>query len=365
MNVTTLPSSNRTLPMRTLMALVRPFRPLLVKPPSNLDSKLEWSLVGSPRLDVLKSLRKEFVVTERCVEDIWCYDIDRRRGSKGDDTGGGGSSRIKRIYYFCGGGFQAPPSSDHWSFIAQLVRQTPSIRLTVISYPLAPRVRASTAISALSKAYRALMSESARAAEVVSLVGDSSGANVALCVTLYTLALGKAIQPDPETEGSSSAPAQRDLTPTPAPVPAPTPALAPSQLVLISPCVDCSNNNPEMKGVNRHDPVLTVTYTGQVADTWRGTDISPSDPLVSPAKADLSLLTSYGVRIEGIVGTWDVLAPDTLEFIEACRAAGLHGDWLVAEGQMHCYPLAWRYKLKNCVDGKDWIINTIHRSRRN
>ncbi|WVQ99794.1 hypothetical protein IAU59_006936 [Kwoniella sp. CBS 9459] len=343
MKVTTLSSSERTVSMRALMALVRPFRPMLVKPPSNLDSKLEWSSVGSPRLTALKSLRKDkqLVVTERCVENVWCYDVDRSEVS-GKGRGADGADGIRRIYYFCGGGFQArrPPSPDHWSFIAQLVRQTPSTRLTVVSYPLAPRTSASAAIPALSKAYAVLMDQSTRAGEEVSLVGDSSGANVALCVALYSSA----------KEYSS------DQNPTRS-------ALAPSQIVLISPCVDCANNNPDMKHVDRYDPVMTAAYTGQVADTWRGKDVSPSDPLVSPLKADLSLLERYGVQIHGIVGTWDVLAPDTLKFIDQCRVVGLKGDWLVAEGQMHCFPLALRYKLKNCVDGKDWIVNTIHRSR--
>ncbi|WVF72571.1 hypothetical protein IAT40_007388 [Kwoniella sp. CBS 6097] len=331
MNVTTLPASDRTLPLRALMALVRPFRPMLVKPPSNLESKLEWSKAGSPRLRVPTSLKREFVVTERCVEDVWCYDLDRRDAGLNRT---GEPSKTKRIYYFCGGGFQAPPSSDHWSFIAQLVRQIPSSRLTVVSYPLAAHVRASTAIPALSKAYEALMSESSRAGEAVNLVGDSSGANVALCVTLYTLA---------RADDSSRA------------------GLAPSQLLLISPCVDCANDNPQMKQVNRYDPVMTVTYTGQVADTWRGEEISPSDPIVSPVAADLSLLERYGVKVHGIVGTWDVLAPDTLKFVDQCRVAGLKGNWLVAKGQMHCFPLAWKYKLKNCIDGKDWIVNTLRR----
>lgn len=57
------------------------------------------------------------------------------------------------IYYFAGGGFRAPPSSEHWKFCAQLAsslslpplgntstaeRAETAAHMTLVSYPLAP-----------------------------------------------------------------------------------------------------------------------------------------------------------------------------------------------------------------------------------
>lgn len=139
-------------------------------------------------------------------------------------------------------------------------------------------------------------------------MGDSSGANLALAVPLLVLSK----QPE---------------------------AAAPSGIFLISPCVDTRNNNPDMADVGRHDPILSVKYTGWVAETWtKGMD--RSDPSVSPILADLSILRRRNIRLNGVVGKYDVLAPDTLLLLDKAKSLGVSGRWLVWDQQMHCFPLA-------------------------
>ncbi|WRT68190.1 uncharacterized protein IL334_005165 [Kwoniella shivajii] len=330
MNVETQPLSERSWFMHLLETLIRPFRPRLVAPPSNLESKLEWSKTGSPRLSVSSSLKTNCVVTERCIHYIWCYNIDIKQNHRQD----GEVERKKgRVLYFAGGGFHAPPSSQHWSLILEFARRLPQFHLTLVSYPLSMKSTASAAIPALSHMYHELASESKRNGQELILAGDSSGGNVALSLALHVL--------------SSSFPSKD--------------AIAPRSIMLISPVVDCSNSNPEMTKVSKVDPVLTTQYTGYVARKWRG-DLAPSDPLVSPVHADLAILKQNGVQVNGIVGTWDVLAPDTLEFIDRCKAVKVDGSWCIAEGQMHCFPLTWKYRLTDGIKGKEWIINTMIKS---
>lgn len=139
-------------------------------------------------------------------------------------------------------------------------------------------------------------------------MGDSSGGNLALAVPLLTLSK----QPE---------------------------AAAPAHIFLISPCVDTRNDNPDMMAVEPHDPILSVKYTGWVAETWtKGMD--RSDPSVSPILANLSILKRRNIRLDGVVGRYDVLAPDTLLLLDKAKSLGVNGRWLVWDQQMHCFPLA-------------------------
>ncbi|WVW85854.1 hypothetical protein I302_107892 [Kwoniella bestiolae CBS 10118] len=320
MQIETCPISQRTWLMHTLQTFIRPFKPSLVKPPSNLEKKLEWSKTGSPRLSIPRPVKRKCVVTERLVEDVWLYDLDHKSSTP---------KKNGRILYFCGGGFQAPPSSQHWSFVVELSRRLPHLHLTIISYPLAPRTTASTAIPALLKVYHEISSQSQRASEDLHMCGDSSGGNIALTLTLHALSTKSEVTP--------------------------------KSIMLISPVVDCSNSNPDMKEVNTVDPVLSTGYTGDVAIKWRG-DVSPSDPTISPVEGELSLLQDRNVMVNGIIGTWDVLAPDTIRLMDRLKEIGVEGKWWVGEGQMHCFPLAWRYGLSDSVKAKDWIIDVLKQS---
>lgn len=95
-----------------------------------------------------------------------------------------------------------------------------------------------------------------------------------------------------------------------------------------------------MKSVDKYEPVLSVAFTGEVAEKW-ATGLDRADPLVTPILGPLRLLKERGIRVDGITGTYDVLSPDTLVLIEKLQEMDVDGTWLVWEKQMHCFPLAW------------------------
>ena len=140
-------------------------------------------------------------------------------------------------------------------------------------------------------------------------MGDSAGGNVALCLLLHVLSQ------DPQ-------------------------AAVPNSVFLISPCADARNSNPQMQTVDKHEPVLSVSFTGQVAEKW-AIGLDRADPLVTPLLGPLASLQQRNVWVDGITGTYDVLLPDTLLLIEKMQKVGITGSWLVWERQMHCFPLAW------------------------
>jgi acetyl esterase/lipase len=150
--------------------------------------------------------------------------------------------------------------------------------------------------------------------EQTIFMGDSAGGNVALALVLA------ALRP---TQTSDVAP----------PVP--------HAVFLISPCADAKNDNPAMRETDKNDPLLSVKYTGEVAEAWAKGLADRDDPLVSPTYGDLDALRRRGVRLDGIVGTWDVLCPDTLVLLDKAAKTGITGEWLLWEKQMHCFPLIW------------------------
>lgn len=202
----------------------------------------------------------------------------------------------------------SPPSSQHWSLLAEMACAIPAT-VTLISHPLAPNSPAKDSIPHLARLYPLIMQESANRGETVTFMGDSAGGNVAFCLVHHVLSKS------PET-------------------------LAPSGVFVISPCADARNDNPEMKKVDKKDPLLDVAYTGDVAAKWT-LGMSRADPMVSPVLADLAVFKARNVRLDGIVGTWDVLAPDTLILLDKARKEGLQGSWAIFEEQMHCFPLTW------------------------
>jgi acetyl esterase/lipase len=202
----------------------------------------------------------------------------------------------------------SPPASQHWSLVAEMSCKIPAL-VTIVSYPLAPNSPAKDSIPHLSKLYHTILEESESKDEIVTFMGDSAGGNVAICLVLYILSK--------ETE-----------------------AKVPSSLFLISPCADARNTNPDMKATDRLDPLLDSGYTDDVAAKW-SIGLDRADPMVSPLLGDMEILKRRSIRLDGLVGTYDVLAPDALLLVEKARQAGVAGRWLKWDGQMHCFLLTW------------------------
>ncbi|KIW19693.1 hypothetical protein PV08_00267 [Exophiala spinifera] len=332
---------------------------------------------------------------------------------------------IHRIYYFSGGGFQSPPSPGHWMFLSKLAKSlqlfsasgsssasssaTPvsdgtdstEFQVTLVSQPLAPASPAPDALPVLRRWVTSVLDEASRhssnsarrdgadstdttTAVTVTLAGDSSGGNVALSLGMWA---AQELPPEQVRHVLSS-------------------------ILVVSPAVDLRNVNEEIKEADRYDPVLTIGLTGDVARAWAGgvgskkrsdpkpvptrtttataitrattetnsetsglgastrrtglrKTMSTSDWSVSPllqADAVFEKLRDSGVRVHGVVGTHDVLAPDALEMMRKCDRFGVPGEWLVWEGQMHCFPLAGVGDVVGLREGKEgrrWIENVL------
>ena len=282
---------------------------------------------GSPQLEPLKSVLETCDVKERIVEGVYIYDILPKHAIT---QNGDAPRKTRQLYYFAGGGWSMAPSSQHWKLCAEFASKLPGISISLVSYPLSPNSAAPSAFPQMMKMYRQLLKEAGEAGKGVILAGDSAGGNIVLCLTLAALA---------EDE---SAP-------------------APKALLAISPSCDLQRNNPDMQAIEKHDPILRRPFIIETATKWRG-EWDAADPRVTPNMADVTPLAQRGVKVHGVVGGYDMLYPDAVIFRDKCAQAGVEGEWLDWEKQMHCFPLAWLYKLPESVEAKDWILDVLRRS---
>lgn len=311
--------TNRSIPMFVLHHLIRPFATKLITAKQVLPA-------GSPQLEPDRKAKNKCDIKEHRLEDIYLYELrPRSRSHQSTEK----TKKKKRLYYFAGGGWQMPASSGHWSICADMANEVPGTAVVLVSYPLAPNSRAPAAFPAMMKLYRRILHEAAEAGEDVILAGDSAGGNIVLCLVLAALS------------------DDFDLP-------------APKALVVISPSCDLSRKNLDIITVQKHDPILRIPFVKGTADSWRG-EWDAHDPRVSPLEGDVRLLARKGVELHGVVGRYDILSPDVLLFRNKCEEAGVGGNWLDWDKQMHVFPLAYTYKLSESVQAKDWIMDVLRR----
>lgn len=323
--------ARRSVPTASLQTLIKPFRPHLIQPSKQLPG-------GSPKLQVPGSIRTDCRVTESLIEDVWTYEVSPGNLEENSTSVRDGRPE-HRAFYFAGGSFQAPPSKEHWKFLAQLAQELwPVYRFAFVSYPLAPNSPASSSLPVLERFLHRVLERAAEDGASVTLAGDSSGGNIALSMACKAVSTGRLGGNLPSS----------NHTPL-------------KNVLVISPAVDMRVTNPEIMQANKHDPVLSRDYIDQVAHTWAG-ELARDDPAISPLLADLAPLERSGVKVHGVVGTYDVLAPDAILFRRRLEQVGVEGEWLEWEKQMHCFPLAFHYGLPESVRGKEWIVDVLRRN---
>lgn len=301
---------------KVLRTTIRPIRPNLVRPGKPLPP-------GSPKLDVPKL---QCQTKEELTEGVYLYHFIPTLKPK--------EPVRHRLYYFAGGGFQMGPSKEHWKLCAELCKMLKDLyNVILVSYPLAPNNPAAKSLPILHKWLRSIMANASQNDLSVTLMGDSAGGNIALTLALWWArqALDEGLQ---------------------SPL---------KNVVAISPAVDMRNENPEIFEADKHDPVLSVRCTTEVADKWTA-GVSKADPDVSPLLADLEVLKRANLKVHGVVGTYDVLAPDAIKFRELLENHRIQGEWLQWEGQMHCFPLTFSYGMPEGKKGKNWIVDLLRRN---
>ncbi|KAL1303012.1 hypothetical protein AAFC00_003327 [Neodothiora populina] len=318
---------------------------------------------GSQKLTPHNYAQKRCDVSERHVSlstegrmenGIWVYDMRPKQPARSNTL----KRKRKRIYYFAGGAWQMPPSPEHWKLCAEVCNSLSTAEeeciVTMVSYPLAPNSPAAESFPALVELYIALMTPGSTSSdsiekdttptkkasqEIITFAGDSAGGNIVLSLVLHMLS-----QPQY------------------------APLRIPDSLLVISPTADLTPQNPSpsaseepaLHTASKYDPILSIPFTNSAAATWAG-KWDASDPRLTPLNADMAVLAKKGVRLYGVTGSYDVLSPPTIRFKDECERLGVEGEWLDWRGQMHCFPLAWVYGMRESKEAKEWMLDVLRR----
>lgn len=183
------------------------------------------------------------------------------------------------LVYLHGGAFYFGPVKEHWQYLARICKQT-GMAGVMVDYGFAPQHPFPKGLEEIIEFVHSLDLPPNWA-----FLGDSSGAGMAVSATFELQRSGHA---------------------------------TPSRLVLMSPWVDVTLQNPDID-LNKHEDVMmTVGRLSAAARLYVG-DADPTDPMVSPMFGDLQDLPPTLIQM----GTADLLLADCRKFFGKCREAGV------------------------------------------
>ena len=204
--------------------------------------------------------------------------------------------RDRVLFYIHGGYYVYQMNAEHTTAINRLVNATGAMAVVPI-YPLAPFNTAEDSQEIMLGLFEQVRADNPDSK--IILMGDSAGGG-------YALALAEIL-------------AERGLD-------------QPDELILLSPWVDVTMSNPELKDYESVDPMLTITMGKMSGEAWAGA-LPTDDWHVSPINGDLSKLKNVTI----FVGDRELFTPDDTLLYEKL-ADNENVRLIVGRGQNHVYP---------------------------
>lgn len=205
-----------------------------------------------------------------------------------------GATPVGEVLYVHGGGWMHDVNPMHWTLAARVAVEARTT-VTLPVYDLLPYGDAAAAVDLVVGLFEAGVGRG----DEVRLAGDSAGGQIALSAAL----------------------ALRDR------------GHAGIRTVLISPALDLTMTNPEIRRVLPRDPWLGIDGIRFLGERWAH-DLAVTDPAVSPLLGDPAGLGPMLL----ITGTRDVLNPDTHLLATKARSAGVDVTLVEREGAVHVFP---------------------------
>ena len=212
------------------------------------------------------------------------------------------------VFYIHGGGYEHDFSPFHWRFIEMMIKRTdamviaPAYRLV----PFATWKEAFHLILPLYKEYAGSHPE-----KKIILMGDSAGGGLALSLAEQIKAEGIRM---------------------------------PDELILLSPWVDATMENPDVVKYAEEDPWLSVPWLKVCGKRWAG-DSDPHDYQVSPINGDMDDIHNITV----FSGTREVFYPDLMKFFHLIEKDDTN-ELIIGKEMMHVYPLMPIREAKSACD---------------
>lgn len=137
----------------------------------------------------------------------------------------------------------------------------------------------------------------------------------------------------------------------------------PSQLILLSPWVDITLDNPDIEEVLPNEAILSPKPLAHHGLEWLRGSPTPSpasieelhDPRVSPLFGDPSIFTEAGTKLIVTSGLYDILHPDIALFVEKAERARVTGTYIEAKYHVHAWTV-FLGVLPEASVGLDWVV---------
>lgn len=233
-----------------------------ILPKNKTHKKLCRANYTSKASAIPKPFFKEFNIDTLQVNDRNVYSISPKE-----------EKTKKHVLYLHGGAYVNNILKQQWKVVGIFVRRT-KCTFIVPDYPLTPTYSHEDAFAMLDALF--LIMRTKVSPKDILLMGDSAGGGLALALA--------------QKQRNEGAPIS-------------------SQVILISPWLDITLSNPEIKEVEKKDPLLKAKNFALVSQFWSGKSTS-DNYLVSPINGPLEGLP----KISLFTGTHDILYPDCQKF---------------------------------------------------
>ncbi|MFB0919743.1 MAG: alpha/beta hydrolase [Oscillospiraceae bacterium] len=202
------------------------------------------------------------------------------------------------MLYLHGGGYIEQPVAEHWKFLDKAAAAT-GASITVPIYPKSPDYQYEDTFERLLSMYKSLLSYTD--AKNTIFMGDSAGGGLALALAQYLL--------------------EKDLP-------------QPGKLILLSPWLDITMENPDIPSLDSKDPSLGIYGLIQMGKAWAG-GTDPHNYMLSPVYGSVLGLGEITV----FVGGHEVLLPDIRKFKALTEKQNVKINYFEYPKMNHVFPL--------------------------
>lgn len=220
------------------------------------------------------------------------------------------------ILYLHGGGYLFGFNTIHWKFIDTLVQ---ALNCTFIApdYPVAPRFTVIDSFEMVLPIYKDLANRVG--GEKIILMGDSAGGG-------FALALAQKIKEDGIEQ--------------------------PCQIILLSPWLDITLQNPEIIALDSEDPILGIHGLRLAGEAYAG-GLDLSNYLLSPINGNFEGLGKISI----FMGTKDILLADARKLIKIAEGKGIHINYYEYEEMVHVWLIFDMPESKKAIEQIDDLVN--------
>ncbi len=202
------------------------------------------------------------------------------------------------VIYIHGGAFVCGPAQHHWDTVAEISKKTKNV-IWMCVYPKAPETNITDINTNIDQVYAQALTE--YKAQNIVLLGDSAGGTLILTLTQRLISNQFTI---------------------------------PKKIILISPVIDASLQNPDIEKVEPLDPMLGINGVRSAKKLAAG-QLSLIDSAISPI---------YGT-FNGFPPTilfaaeYDITYPDQIRLAKLLNENNIENQLIIGEKMPHIWPL--------------------------